>query len=180
MVKEPSPPFFLFCGADCQPLCEKRRIVHRSCIPNCVLFGFLTHGRIPKNHMTGSCIFHGYSLRTVVERMEPRKAFLLPRIVPSLWVCGLGAREDGCTACFSMFVFIVGKAVGVFSCALSFRIPLTAFSLLPLTANKFSFSSTFHWYFLFNNFISGLRNSGWDLLIHTTLYRGLQCLVIRL
>ena len=55
------------------------------------------------------------------------------------------------------------------SCALSFRFPLIAFSLLPINADWCPFASSFHWYSCFNSFVSGLKISGSDLLIHASL-----------
>ena len=122
------------------------------------------------------------SLSTVFEifspgRLQPLRAFPLEEFVPLLCFCGFGLER---TVVLIFYVFlIVAETTSVSSCALSFRFPLIALSLLPFNADRFPFTS-FHWYTCCISFVAGLKVSDSDLLIHASLCHGFQLLIVPL
>ena len=152
--------------------------------PNCRLYGWLSASLCIKTllHRICSPILFCNSVREMPSHggfVRFPLALCLPRPSRSSKICpiAVGLRvwsKRGRLHCFFTCILIVAETVSVSSCALSFRFPLTAFSLNPINAGKFPFASGFRWNSCLNSFISGLEFSGSDLLIHASLPHSLS------
>ena len=89
------------------------------------------------------------------EGLRPLRAFPLKENFPVALRLRFWSKR-GRWRCFSTFTFIVAETGSVSFCALSFRFPLIAFSLLSFNADRFPFTST-----------------------HASLHCGLQFLTVR-
>ena len=135
---------------------------HRICIP--ILFCNFDSREDAKNHRMASCTSHWWNLCTVFETSSQTDyglsmRFSFRRIFPIALSLRFWNRR-GRLQRFSTFVLIVRETTSVSSCALSFRFPLTAFSLLPVNADWFLFASDFRWYSCLDSIIFSFKNFG--------------------
>ena len=125
--------FSFFCWADCQSFCASKRIFTEfaSRFRN-VIF---TNGKCQESH-------NGFV------------HFLLMQSLHGL----RGLFPDGLQPLRAFtFIFTVAEITSVSSCALSFRYPLIAYSLLHFQSDGVPFASVFRWCSCLDSFMSGLK-----------------------
>ena len=121
MATEHSPPIYsVFCWADRQHLCAKKRTVHRMCIP--ILFCACDNGEMPRITLRfrtlPTDVVFARSSRSLPRRTPASESFSFRRIFPSLCVRGSGAKEYGLIA-FPRFCHRGGNYKRLLLCSIS-------------------------------------------------------------
>ena len=138
--------------------------------------------QVTKNVCSRYCITSAFSARSPCylgsRRTATSERFHFRRTFPVVSSLRFWSKR-GRLCCFSTFILIVAKTASFFFCTLSFCFPLIASSLFPVNADIPSLHELLP-NSCFNPFVSGLKMSGSDLLIHAPLYHGFQLLTVPL